>query len=194
MTGDQDDMVSRLRELLPARWFPDTAPVLDAVLTGFAAVWAAAYEQLAFVGLQTRIATATGGFLDMIAADFFGTRLQRRPLQDDDAYRQVVGLELQRVRGTRAALQAAVEDTDRTTAGHFRACACGRYEGMGHGVRLGRGGRLGQSSDALSMPGHGISPTGGRTVWCGRLGRTRWCVGWRRDLLRKPLHDDRPGY
>jgi hypothetical protein len=110
MMGDQNDMVSRLRALLPARWFADTAPVLDATLTGFAAVWTAAYEQLEFVRRQTRVATANGSFLDMIAKDFFGTRLCRRVAQDDVAYRRMIGLELRRVHATRDAVKAALED------------------------------------------------------------------------------------
>jgi hypothetical protein len=110
MIGDRTDMVSRLRALLPARWFADTAPVLDATLTGFAALWTTAYEQLEFVRRQTRIATASGSFLDMIATDFFGTRLCRRVAQDDTAYRRAIGLELRRVHATREALRGALQD------------------------------------------------------------------------------------
>ena len=35
-TGGIADFVSRLKLVLPARWFADTTPVLDALLTGFA--------------------------------------------------------------------------------------------------------------------------------------------------------------
>ena len=41
MTGDAADMAARLRAALPARWFGDVAPVLDAVLAGIGAIWAA---------------------------------------------------------------------------------------------------------------------------------------------------------
>ena len=77
MTGDQADMAARLRAALPGRWFGDAAPVLDGVLAGIGAIWAAVHTQLQAAISQTRIATATGPFLDMIALDFFGRRLRQ---------------------------------------------------------------------------------------------------------------------
>jgi len=117
MIGDRADMVRRMRAVLPARWFADSAPVLDALLSGIGAVWAATHEQLAFVRAQTRIATASGSFLDMVAADFFGTRLRRGLGQDDASLRRVIRLELLRERGTRAAVEGVLRDlTGRTPA------------------------------------------------------------------------------
>ena len=110
MVGDQANMVSRLRAVLPARWFPDNAPVLDAVLSGLAGVWAVVYAQLQHVRMQTRIGTATGPFLDMVAMDLFGTRLRRQIGQDDNGLRRSIGLELLRERATRAALQEVLND------------------------------------------------------------------------------------
>jgi hypothetical protein len=110
MVGDRADMLARLRAVLPARWFPDAAPVLDALLSGAAAVWEAAYAQLQFVRAQTRIATASGLFLDLVAADFFGMRLRRKVGQDDDSLRRAIGLELLRERGTRGTLQGILAD------------------------------------------------------------------------------------
>ena len=78
MTGDQQDILARLRTVLPARWFPDDAPVLDGLLNGLASGWSFAYQQLQYVKAQTRIATATDVWLDIIALDFFGGRLVRR--------------------------------------------------------------------------------------------------------------------
>ena len=113
--GDQADMVSRLRAVLPARWFPDTAPgaasntpVLDALLAGIACVWAQVYGLLAYVTLQTRIASATDVFLDMIGRDFFGSGLQRRPTEADAHYRSRILASLLPPAGTRAALISAV--------------------------------------------------------------------------------------
>ncbi len=114
-TGDQYDFAARLRAVLPARWFPDTTPgaasntpILDAVLAGIAAVWAQIYALLAYVRLQTRIATATDVFLDMIARDFFGARLQRRPTEADGKYRARILASLLPPGGTRAALIGAL--------------------------------------------------------------------------------------
>ena len=60
MLGDASDMQRRLKLALPLRWFPDSAPILEALLSGLASVWAGLYSTLNFVQLQTRIATATG--------------------------------------------------------------------------------------------------------------------------------------
>jgi hypothetical protein len=75
MTGDKSDILSRLKSVLPARWFGDTTPNLDAVLTGLAAAWTGLYELLVNVRTLTRIATATGIFLDISSSDYFGNSL-----------------------------------------------------------------------------------------------------------------------
>src|SRR5258708_34314097 len=103
MTGDQLDMLARLRTVLPTRWFPDQAPVLDALLSGLAAAWTWAYDQLHYVKAQTRIATASDIWLDIIALDFFGRHLVRRSGQSDAAFRARIQRELFRERGTRGA-------------------------------------------------------------------------------------------
>lgn len=121
-TGDQADIVSRLRAVLPARWFPDAAPgaasntpVLDAVLGGIASVWAQVFSALRYAALQARIATATDIFLDMIGVDFFGTTMTRQPSESDTHYRARLLAAMLRPRGTRAALvQALVNLTGRT--------------------------------------------------------------------------------
>jgi hypothetical protein len=114
-TGDVPDIVARLKAVLPARWFGDDTPVLDAVLAGLAAGWSTMYAQLQAARTQARVMTATGGFLDLIASDFFGPRLRRKPGQGDDALRTAIGLELRRERGTRAALAAALTDATGNT-------------------------------------------------------------------------------
>ncbi|MCX7383184.1 MAG: hypothetical protein NT133_17635 [Alphaproteobacteria bacterium] len=110
MVGDQTDMVARLKAALPARWFADATPVLDGVLAGIASVWATHYAQLRAVIAQSRIATASGAFLDMIAGDFFGRRLGRRLTEADGAYRTRIQREMLRERATRAAMTAALSD------------------------------------------------------------------------------------
>lgn len=110
MTGDITDLISRLKTVLPAKWFPDQTPILDAVLTGLAQAWAAIYEMLATVRLQSRIATASGSFLDGASTDFFGTTLLRRVLEPDAAFQLRIKRELVRERATRAALVSVVYD------------------------------------------------------------------------------------
>jgi hypothetical protein len=104
MIGDAADMIARLLALLPLRWFPDTAPVLSAVLAGLADGWSWLYTMLTYAKLQTRVATATDSFLDLISQDFFATALPRRFGESDSAFRVRIQREMLRSRATRAAL------------------------------------------------------------------------------------------
>ncbi|WDZ97994.1 hypothetical protein Herbaro_09495 [Herbaspirillum sp. WKF16] len=114
MTGDQDDVFKRLKALLPP-WFGDTTPILDAVLYGVAYALSFAYSLWAYAKLQTRILWATDGWLDMIAADFFGTALQRKLGQSDASFRNRIIINMFRGRGTRPAMVRVLEDiTGRT--------------------------------------------------------------------------------
>jgi hypothetical protein len=104
MTGDAADMIARLLALLPLRWFADAAPVLAALLAGLADGWAWLYAMLTYARSQTRIATATDSFLDLIAQDFFAAALARRFGESDGAFRARIQAELLRPRATRAAV------------------------------------------------------------------------------------------
>ena len=110
MTGDQQDMFQRLRALLPTAWFPGVALILDALLNGIAYAMSFAYALWAYAKLQTRIATATDGWLDMIAWDFFGTSLLRAPGQSDDSFRIRIVINLLRGKGTRPAMVQVLKD------------------------------------------------------------------------------------
>ena len=92
-TGDQSDILRRLKSTLP-RWFGDSTTILDALLQGLA--WAASfvYSLWAYAKLQTRIKTATDGWLDMIAADFFGSSLLRTANQSDASFRALIIINL----------------------------------------------------------------------------------------------------
>jgi hypothetical protein len=101
-TGDQADIQSRLRQLVPPNWLPaGLTPIYDALLSGIANALSFAYGLFAYVRLQTRIATATDGFLDLIAADFFGSQLARGPGETDGSYRARIKAGIFRERGTR---------------------------------------------------------------------------------------------
>ena len=121
-TGDQADIVLRLRAVWPARWFPDTAPgaasntpVLDALLAGVANVWAQVFSAVRYATRQARIATASDVFLDMIGVDFFGTAMPRQQSESDAHYRARLQAAMLQPRGTRAALvQVLVNLTGRT--------------------------------------------------------------------------------
>jgi hypothetical protein len=108
-TGDSNDMLARIRVNLPP-WFPQqgSAPVLDGLLTGIASALAFVYSLYAYAVLQTRIGSATGPWLDLIAWDFFGARFLRNPGEADASFRGRILAELIRPRVTREAIQAAV--------------------------------------------------------------------------------------
>src|SRR4051794_28663458 len=110
MTGDQADIIGRIRLTLPARWFADDSPVLDGLLAGFGAAWASLYDLLQFVKRQSRLLTATGGFLDLASRDFFADRVPRRLAEADEDYRSRIGRAMRSERGTRAGLIAAAAE------------------------------------------------------------------------------------
>ena len=129
-TGDQQDISNRLTSLIPP-WFPaGAANVLNALLQGPAWVSSQVHDLVTFAGQQTRVATATGGWLDMIAYDFFGRTLLRASGQGDDGLRSHIERELLRPRASRPALVAAVQDLTTTTPAIFepwRPADCGAY-------------------------------------------------------------------
>lgn len=106
MIGDQQDFVARLRSALPNSWFPDNAPVLTAVLNGFGCAWAWLYGVIVFAGQQARLATAIGGWLDLIAEDYGGDSWARVPNESDSTFRARLAFYMRRERTTRASLIA----------------------------------------------------------------------------------------
>ncbi|WP_424139353.1 hypothetical protein [Roseomonas chloroacetimidivorans] len=99
--------------VLPAGWFPPTlgdAPVLRAVLSMAGRIGAWAYSFLDYTRQQMRIGTASGGWLDLVALDFFGARLRRRAGQSDAALRTRILAEVLRPRATRAAMRQLLLD------------------------------------------------------------------------------------
>ena len=114
--GSVADMVSRMRAVMPASWFPLTAPdattsatpIFDGLLNGIGEAWSFCYALATFVRQQTRIATAAGSFLDMICADLFGDVIRRNPAEADDAFRSRIQANLLLPRATRAALSQTI--------------------------------------------------------------------------------------
>ena len=86
MTGDQTDMQARLLAALPNGWFADEAPVLSGLLRGLGSGWAWLYSLLTYVRQQSRIATATDGWLDLIARDYGGPAWGRLTGETDTAF------------------------------------------------------------------------------------------------------------
>ncbi len=156
-TGDANDFASRIRSYLPGQWFPspglpgatEPAPYLNAVLSGFGAMFAALWTQLSYAKLQTRIKTASDSFLDLIALDFFGSSITRAQSQSDAAFLAVILTNLFRQRVTRYGhTKVCVDLTGRAPVIFEPArpsdafCLGSSYSGLGTG-------RLG----SYSMPG-----------------------------------------
>lgn len=135
--------LQRLKQVLPTSWFGGVTPVLDAVLTGIGTALDNFTNLAAYVRLQMRIATATDGFLDLIAGDFFGEYLTRNANETDSSFRAriLAGLFAPTVT-RRAILQQLLTLTGRTatifepanpgdTGGYGIACGYGVAGGYG---------------------------------------------------------------
>jgi hypothetical protein len=109
MQGDQTDFFKRIKGLLPNGWFGDNSPVLDALLWGMSQALAWCFSLYLYAKAQTRLLTATDGWLDLIAYDFFGTSLQRGNLTDS-SFRNRIQINIFRERGTRNAISKILYD------------------------------------------------------------------------------------
>src|SRR4051812_13428650 len=105
-------MIARQASVLPPWWgAPGTGPPgLRIPLSMAASVGSWIYDLIAYAKLQTRIRTATDGWLDLVAFDFFGGRIKRRAGQGDEAFRRRIMVEMFRPRATRPAMAAALKD------------------------------------------------------------------------------------
>lgn len=145
-TGDQSDILQRLKGTLP-RWFGDNTTILDALLQGLAWAGSFTYSLWAYAKLQTRIKTATDGWLDMVAADFFGSSLLRAANQSDASFRARIIINLIRERATRASVVKVLQDLTGRTPIVFepqRPADTGAYGGplIGYGLAGGYGSLL----------------------------------------------------
>jgi hypothetical protein len=104
MLGDANDMLGRLKAVLPTAWFADQSSNLDGLLSGFSNAWAGLFASLGVVRLQARVATAQADWLDRVVLDFFGQRMRRMLDESDASLRGRLALEMQRERATRAAM------------------------------------------------------------------------------------------
>src|ERR1700722_13498676 len=143
-TGDQNDMLARIKALLPNGWFRGLTPVLDALLSGYAWSLSFIYSLIQYAQLQTRIATATDGFLDLISYDFFGNNLPRNSQELDAPFRARIVATLLKPKATRSAMIAAlIALTGRTPkifeparpldTGAYGASICGYGAAGGYG-------------------------------------------------------------
>ncbi len=110
--GARDDLGNRIRGLLP-RWFgsdPAFAPLVEAFIDSAAWALSFLYDLIAFARLQTRIATATGGWLELAANDYLGPSFRRFDGETDASYSLRIRREVLRHRNTRRAVDQVVVD------------------------------------------------------------------------------------
>lgn len=180
-TGSAEDMIRRQASILPP-WFgpPGTTPPILGIPMAMAADVAAwAYEFVMYVRQQSRIKTATGGWLDLIAWDFFGNRLRRRLGQADESLRRRILIEMFRPRNTRPAMIAVLKDLTGHTPRIFEPTrpadtgGIGISGGMGIGVS-GSIGSVGQPGevyiDVYRTPEAGIAYAAGIGTSGGGIG------------------------
>jgi hypothetical protein len=106
-TGDSDDILGRVKAVIPFRWFAYVAPLCDAVLGGLSDLGAWCYSFYQYAVQQSRIATSTGPFLDLIAYDFFGRLLLRNGSTDSVFLTKIKALLFQE-RVTRAGMVGVI--------------------------------------------------------------------------------------
>ncbi len=107
MIGDSNDILSRVKKLIPGRWFAWSAAVRDALLGGISDQFAWGYAWIVYARQQSRIATSTGIFLDIIAFDFLG-RFLRRKGTIDNAFRASIIATILKERVTRTGMKNAL--------------------------------------------------------------------------------------
>lgn len=106
--GTLDNSLLRLKRLLPP-WFGDDAtPVLDGVLLAPASVVSFIYTLYRAAKVETRIATADGGWLELASTDFFGATLPRLTGEADSAYRTRIIASIFKHQNTRASMIQAL--------------------------------------------------------------------------------------
>jgi CubicO group peptidase (beta-lactamase class C family) len=110
-TGDFNWFYNRTYSLLPADWFDPADPVVQALVGAIATGCSYVYGLYQQVQDQTRVGTATDGFLDLCAEDYFGYgQFLRRSGELDADYRGRITKELLRKRGTRPAMVSVLTD------------------------------------------------------------------------------------
>jgi hypothetical protein len=133
--GSSDDFARRVKKVLPARWFGDSAPIAKAIIGGLADLASWSYSLLAYARQQSRIATATGPWLDLISKDFLGDHLMRYGLSDA-TFRTRIKATILQERVTRNGMISALTTLTGYTPSIFEpwnTYDAGGYDGPGAG-------------------------------------------------------------
>lgn len=156
-TGSSIDILGRVKQLIPGRWFKWVAPYRDAVIGGLSDSASWNYSLILYARAQTRLATAYGIWLDILAFDFLGRTLTRNGAPDD-AFRALIRATILQERVTRKGMIAAVTALTGNVPQVFEPWNAGdtgaysgnaspgggvKYGSMGYGVGHGGWGNMG---------------------------------------------------
>ena len=94
------------------------------MLSSIATPWVWLYNLITYVIAQTRLATATGEWLDLIALDYFGCALDRKTNEADFSYRSRIQVALLQEAATRSAVSAGLENLTGTPPVIFEPANC----------------------------------------------------------------------
>lgn len=168
--GSQQDFVRRLKNELPSRWFPITgpsdttsqSPILDAVLNGIAYGWSQIFSLIQYTMEQTRIATATDVFLDLVSHDYLGTSLPRNPNETDAQFRKRIQTAILAPKATRPAMVQALTTLTGRTPTIFEPANPSDTGGYGgNGTPLGTGLAYGTPGGTSGLAGNSLGGAGG---------------------------------
>ncbi|UGY15102.1 hypothetical protein HAP48_0042360 [Bradyrhizobium septentrionale] len=106
-TGDSDDILRRVRRLLPRRWWQWGAPLRDTILGGLSDLAAWCFDWTTYARKQTRLATATGIWLDVLCYDFLQRHLTRGSASDE-VFRALIDATIFTERVTRKGMSDSV--------------------------------------------------------------------------------------
>lgn len=215
MIGDSNNIVERVKRLIPNRWFSYVAPYRDAIVGGIADLSAWNYKLIGYARAQTRLATAYGIWLDILCYDFTGRYLTRNGLQDD-AFRALIKATILQERVTRAGMIYAIttltgnepwifEPWNTYDTGAYSSRTRGhKYGSMGYGV--GRGGygnmklnhqvfikvKRSASSGVPGIGGYGSKISGYGTGRSEYIGRFITPIGVTNELIYKLINLTKP--
>jgi hypothetical protein len=111
-TGTTGDIQRRVKFLIPKRWFSFVAPIRDAIIGGLSDCTANLFSFIGYAKLQTRLATATGPWLDVFCYDYLRRFLLRKGAIDD-VFRKIIRATILQERVTRAGMTSAVSQLTR---------------------------------------------------------------------------------
>jgi hypothetical protein len=107
ITGSASDLLCRLQRVIPFRWFSNPAPNYLAVAQALLDNCVNAFNLVSYARLQTRLATATGPWLDIFVKDFLGRFIARQGASDS-VFRAIARATILQERVTRAGMINAI--------------------------------------------------------------------------------------